>query len=213
MSDFIITAPLDPEEQKAISPDDALQRLKEGNERFVTGNRLPRDHGLELQATAAAQYPYAVILGCIDSRVPHEIIFDAGIGDLFSVRIAGNIVNEDVLGSIEFATAVAGSKLVVVLGHSNCGAVKGACDDVHLGHLTGLLAHVRPSVRDVTDVPGERSSANPEFVQAVADRNVERTTEEVATQSKVIRDLLNDGRVKVVGAMHDLSTGRVRFFE
>ena len=211
MSEPIITAPLDPEAQGAITPSAALQKLKSGNDRFIHGNRLPRDHSIELKATAGGQFPFAVVLGCIDSRVPHEIIFDAGIGDLFSVRIAGNVINNDVLGSIEFATAAAGAKLILVLGHTECGAVKGACDDVHLGHLTGLLSNIRPSVHAVKDIPGPRTSANPDFVQAVAERNVASTVRAIRERSSVVWDLIEAGKVKVVGAMHDLSTGRVRF--
>ncbi|MDP4982831.1 carbonic anhydrase family protein [Pseudoalteromonas tunicata] len=197
--------------QSAITPDQALKMLIDGNKRFVDGKMVERDLNKQVSATGAGQYPYATIIGCIDSRVPHELVFDAGIGDIFSARIAGNFVNTDILGSVEFATAVAGSKLIVVLGHTSCGAVKGACDNVELGNLTHTLSNIAPAIYATTDIPGVRNSKNKEFVQAVADKNVELTVQNILDRSPVIADLVKQGKVKVVGAMHDVATGQVTF--
>ena len=155
----------------------------------------------------------AVILGCIDSRVPHEIVFDKGVGDVFSARIAGNFVNTDILGSLEFATAVAGAKAIVVLGHTECGAVKGACDHVTLGNLTQTLSNIAPAVYAVTDIEGPRTSANKAFVQAVAHQNVEMTVQNILERSPVIETLVAEGKLIVIGAMHNVATGEVTFFE
>ncbi|RMH62998.1 MAG: carbonic anhydrase [Bacteroidetes bacterium] len=199
--------------QAAMTPADALQMLQAGNERFVNGQMLPRNYQDQVEATATGQYPFAVVLGCIDSRVPPEIVFDQGIGDIFAPRIAGNFVNTDILGSMEFATAVAGSKLIVVLGHSSCGAVKGACDHVELGNLTHTLANIAPAIYAVTDVAGERSSKNASYVEAVTHENVAMTVQNILDRSPVIKDLVDKGEVMVVGAMYDVATGRVTFME
>lgn len=202
------------ETQAALTPAEALQMLKDGNERFVSGTMLERDLMAQVAQTAQGQYPFAVVLGCIDSRVPPELVFDQGIGDLFAPRVAGNFENVDILGSMEFATAVAGSKVVVVLGHTSCGAVKGACDHVELGNLTGTLANIAPAVYAVSnDVPGPYTSANPTFVQAVAEENVHRTVRDVVERSPVMAGLIESGDLIVVGAMHDVATGEVTFYE
>jgi carbonic anhydrase len=202
------------ETQAALTPAEALEMLKEGNARFVSGAMLDRDYMAQVAQTAQGQFPFAVVLGCIDSRVPPEIVFDQGIGDLFAPRIAGNFENVDILGSMEFATAVAGSKVVVVLGHTSCGAVKGACDHVELGNLTGTLANIAPAVYAVRDdVPGPHTSANPTFVQAVAEENVERTVVDVLERSPVMAELVEAGDLIVVGAMHDVATGEVTFYD
>jgi carbonic anhydrase len=202
------------ESQAALTPMAALELLKEGNERFVSGQMLDRDYMAQVAQTAGGQYPFAVVLGCIDSRVPPELVFDQGIGDLFAPRIAGNFENTDILGSMEFATAVAGSKVVVVLGHTSCGAVKGACDNVELGNLTHTLAHIAPAVYAVRDdVPGPYTSSNPTFVQAVAEHNVERTVEDILERSSVMAGLVEAGDLIVVGAMHDVATGEVTFYD
>lgn len=198
--------------QAQMSPEQALDLLKAGNARFISGNMLNRDLHAQVAQTAKGQYPYAVVLGCIDSRVPPELVFDTGIGDIFSARVAGNFVNTDILGSMEFATAAAGSKLIVVLGHSHCGAVKGACDHVELGNLTHTLSNIAPAVYS-TQTSGERSSKNKGFVQAVADKNVSLTVANILDRSPVIKQLVDQGKVKVVGAMHDIETGKVQFFE
>ena len=209
-----LTAPLTAETQASLSPMDVLQLLKDGNQRFLNDQALERNFLSQVEATSTGQFPMAAILGCIDSRVPHEIIFDKGVGDVFSARVAGNFVNTDILGSLEFATAVAGSKVIVVLGHTECGAVKGACDNVVLGNLTSTLANIAPAVYAVGDlVPGERSSANKSFVQAVADENVMLTVQNMVDRSPVIRGLVQSGDLIVIGAMHDVATGLVTFYE
>jgi carbonic anhydrase len=174
---------------------------------------LKRDLPAQVTETATGQYPFAVVLGRIDSRVPPELVFDQGIGDIFSPRIAGNFVNIDILGSMEFATAVAGSKAIVVLGHTECGAVKGACDNVELGNLTQTLSNISPAVYSVKNIAGERSSKNAAFVDAVAHSNVRLTVDNIIERSAVIRDLVEKGELMVVGAMHDVATGEVTFLE
>ncbi len=199
--------------QQSMTPDDALAELRAGNNRFVDGQMQSRDLMAQVHETASGQYPFAVVLGCIDSRVPPEVIFDQGIGELFSPRIAGNFVNTDILGSMEFATKLAGSKLIVVLGHTSCGAVKGACDCAELGNLTDMLQNLKPAVDAVNDIPGEQNSSNAEYVQAVAECNVVQTVDEIPLRSPVIRELMEEGAVKVVGAMYDVASGQVRFLD
>ena len=212
--DYDPTVALTAETQAALTPEQVLMRLKDGNQRFLDGTAVERDFMGQVRQTAGGQYPMAAILGCIDSRVPHEIVFDKGVGDVFSARVAGNFVNTDILGSLEFATAVAGSKVIVVLGHTECGAVKGACDHVELGNLTSTLANIAPAVYAVGDlVPGERTSANKAYVQAVADENVEMTVQNIVNRSPVIRGLVESGDLIVIGAMHDVATGGVMFMD
>ena len=199
------------EKQDAITPELAIELLKAGNIRFVENTRINRDLGQQVLDTANGQYPFAVVLGCIDSRVPAEIIFDQGIGDLFIARVAGNFVNEDILGSLEFACKVAGAKAIVVLGHTNCGAVKGACDKVELGNLTHMLGNIMPAVNAITDVKENRNSSNVEFVQKVADKNVEFTIEKIKQDSSVLNDMYNNSEISIVGAMYNVSTGEVDF--
>jgi len=198
-------------EQAALTPALALEQLKQGNERFATGKPQVRDTLHDQRTTAAGQYPHAVILSCIDSRAPAEIVFDAGIGDLFNARIAGNIADTDLVGSMEFACAVSGSRLVVVMGHTSCGAVKGAIDKVELGNLTGLLDKIQPAVAAVQNVPGERNSKNTAFVEAVAEVNVRLTVQRIRELSPVLRDLESAGKIQIVGCLYDLKTGRVNF--
>jgi carbonic anhydrase len=202
--------PLTQQARDALTPDQVLGKLKAGNVRFLEGRRRQRDFLAEQRATAAGQYPSAVILGCIDSRGPAELVFDLGIGDVFNCRVAGNIQNPDILGSMEFATKVSGAKLVLVLGHSACGAVKGAISDAQLGNLTQLLAKIRPVV-EATAYTGDRTAANAQFVDAVARRNVELTIAGVRKESPTLADLEKQGAVKIAGAFHDLSTGKVEF--
>ena len=199
--------------QDAIKPQDALQMLKEGNARFCQNLRADRDLLQQVNATAEGQWPFAAIVSCIDSRASVELIFDQGIGDVFSARIAGNFVNDDILGSLEFACAVAGAKLVVVLGHSACGAIKGACDHVELGNLTQMLAKIAPAVDAVApDYDAEaRNSSNGEFVERVAHENVAQTVAAIAERSAVLRDLKDNGNIDIVGGMYDISNGRVTF--
>lgn len=195
-----------------LSPADALQLLREGNERFCSDALLPRAYDHEIAATAAAQYPFAAVLTCIDSRIPVETIFDQSIGDLFVGRVAGNYVDDGMLGGLEFTTVVAGAKLVVVMGHRSCGAVRAACDGVTMGYITHTLSYLAPALARVTTV-GERSSANADFVQAVAEANVHVNVEKVLERSATIRDLAAAGDVLVLGAMYDLTTGRVLFYD
>jgi len=199
--------------QSALTPGDALNLLKEGNERFLSGEMINRDLPAQVEATASGQFPHSVVLSCIDSRVPPELVFDQGLGDIFSPRVAGNFVDEELLGSMEFAAAVAGSKVIVVLGHTECGAVKGACDDVKRGNLTATLANIRPAVEAVSGIPGERNSKNKAFVDAVAHQNVKMTVDNILDRSLVLRELVDKGRLMVVGAMYDVATGKVTFMD
>ena len=208
-----LTAALTAETQASLTPTRVIQLLKDGNQRFLAGEALERNFLDQVRNTAEGQYPMAAILGCIDSRVPHEIVFDKGVGDVFSLRVAGNFVNTDMLGSLEFAAAVAGSKVIVVLGHTECGAVKGACDNVELGNLTSTLSNIAPAVYRVEDVEGERTSKNKDFVQAVAHENVEITVQNIVDRSPVLRGLVESGDLIVIGAMHDVTSGEVTFFE
>jgi len=198
-------------EQAALTPARALELLRVGNERFVSGKTQPRDMLQDQRTTAGGQYPHAVILSCIDSRAPAEVIFDSGLGDIFNARIAGNIADADLAGSMEFACKVAGAKLVLVMGHTSCGAIKGACDHVELGNLTGLLKKIEPAVDSVHGVPGERNSKNKEFVEAVSKANVELTVERIRELSPILRDMEKAGEIQIVGSIYDLDTGKVRF--
>ena len=201
--------------QASVTPRQALQYLQEGNARFMNNLRVSRDLLQQANDTREGQWPFATILSCIDSRTSAELIFDQGLGDVFSIRIAGNIVNTDILGSMEFACKVAGSKLVVVLGHSSCGAVKGACDHVELGNLTELLSKLQPAVyaeRTVKD-PDERHGKNRAFVENVARINVRRSVRAIIERSNVLEHLVADGKIGVVGGMHDLETGNVEFYD
>ncbi|WP_425234969.1 carbonic anhydrase family protein [Ulvibacterium sp.] len=201
------------ETQSAISPDSAISLLREGNKRFLENKKANRDLLEQVRDTASGQYPFATILSCIDSRVSAELIFDQGVGDIFSARVAGNIVNEDVLGSIEFACKLAGTKVVVILGHTACGAVKGACDDAKMGNLTILLNKIKPAVKAVTE-PAEadlRSSKNLGFVNEVAEKNVQLTLENTRRMSPILREMEENGEIKIVGAMYDVLNGKVTF--
>ena len=197
--------------QAAITPQKALQMLKDGNSRFVQGNMLKRNLMQQAKATGGGQFPFATIVGCMDSRVSNELIFDQGIGDIFSARVAGNFVNDDILGSLEFGSAAAGSRLIVVLGHTECGAVKGACDDVVLGNLTQTLANIKPAVAAVSGYDANRTSKNSKFVQAVADKNVVLTVERIRERSPILLDMVKKGQLALVGAMYDVHTGKVTF--
>lgn len=201
------------QQQATITPADALQRLAEGNRRFVDGRSVGYDYVAQREASAKGQYPFAVILGCLDSRVAPEIVFDQGIGDLFVARVAGNYAPADIIGSTEFGTKVAGAVLVMVVGHSECGAIKGACDGVELGNLTTVIQALRPAVDDVKGVDGQRHSKNGRFVQAVAEANVRRTVRTLRQESEILRELEDSGQVKLVGAMHDIATGEVKVLD
>jgi carbonic anhydrase len=195
-----------------LTADDILALMKKGNQRFRAGRESPHNYLAQQKATVRGQYPAAVILSCIDSRAPAETIMDLGIGDCFNARVAGNIANDDILGSMEFACKVAGAKVVLVMGHTACGAIKGAIDGVQLGNLTGLLDKIRPAV-EATQYAGERSAKNPAFVDAVARRNVELTTAEIRRRSLVLADLEASRAARIVGAMYNLDTELVQFFD
>jgi carbonic anhydrase len=195
--------------QAAVTPRVALQNLKDGNTRFVAGHGIHCDLMAQVRATASGQAPFAAIVGCIDSRVPPEFVFDQRIGDIFVARVAGNFVNTDIIGSLEFATRLAGAKAIVVLGHTDCGAVKGAVDDVKLGMLTATLANIRPAVTKVAKLKGPHTSKDAQFVQAVADQNAKDAAAGLISESAVLKDLVSAGQLTVVAAMHDLATGVV----
>jgi len=200
------------ESQAAITPKEALAMLKEGNARFVAGRPNARNLPAKVRATASGQYPFAVILSCLDSRQPVELIFDQCIGDVFNARVAGNVLNDDILGSLEFACKVSGARLILVLGHSNCGAVKGAIDRVELGHLTGLLDRIKPAIAAVPADVQPRDSKNAEFVQKVADANVHLVMQQIRQRSPILREMLDQHQIGLVGGMYDLATGQVSFF-
>jgi len=201
---------LDQLAQQALTPSTALEILKNGNNRFVNNLKANRNLLEQANETVAGQFPFAIILSCIDSRTSAELIFDQGLGDVFSVRIAGNIANDDILGSMEFACKLAGSKLIVVLGHSHCGAIKGACNDAKLEHLTGLLDKIKPSVELVRSEDNELEDH--ELVQRVAESNVEATVSQIMGTSKVLKEMLDNGEIGIVGGMYDIESGHVRFF-
>ena len=203
------------ETQASITPDSAMQLLKEGNTRFQEKTKVNRDLMEQVKDTSQGQYPYATILSCIDSRVSSELIFDQGIGDIFSARIAGNFVNDDILGSMEFACKLAGTKLILVLGHTACGAVKGACDDAKLGKLTGMLSKIKPAVNAVSSPQDAslRNSSNIDFVNEVAKKNVELTMDKIVEGSQVLAEMQSKGEIKIVGGMYDIHSGVVRFYD
>jgi carbonic anhydrase len=201
------------EMQNAITPNMALDLLKEGNRRFVNNLKINRNLLQQANDTSDGQHPFAVILSCIDSRTSAELIFDQGLGDVFSVRIAGNIVNDDILGSMEFGCKVAGAKIIVVLGHTKCGAVKGACDNVSLGNLTGLIAKIKPAVDQEVETKEKRNSSNSTFVENVAELNVSLSVKNILLKSAIISEMVKNEEITIVGGVHDISTGEVKFFE
>ncbi len=201
------------EMQSAITPAMALDLLKSGNKRFIDNIKVNRNLLQQANETSDGQHPFAVILSCIDSRTSAELIFDQGLGDVFSVRIAGNIINEDILGSMEFGCKVAGAKIIVVLGHSKCGAVKGACDHVEMGNLTALLTKIQPAVFDEKTVTENRTSSNDEFVEKVSMINVKRTVEAIMQRSPILKEMLEKGECGIVGGNHNITTGEVKFYD
>lgn len=202
------------ETQATMTPEKALDFLKEGNIRFQSNLKANRNLLEQVNDTSDGQFPFATILSCIDSRVSAELVFDQGLGDIFSVRIAGNFVNEDILGSMEFACKLAGTKVIVVLGHTACGAIKGACDDAKLGNLTALISKIKPAVNAVTEPTDSslRNSKNIDFVNTVAEKNVYMTIENIKEQSPVLKELEDEGTIKIVGAMYDINDGSVTFY-
>jgi carbonic anhydrase len=199
--------------QEKITPSMGLELLKQGNKRFVENLKVNRNLLEQVNMTSDGQWPFAVVLSCIDSRTSAELIFDQGLGDIFSIRIAGNIINEDILGSMEFACKIAGSKFILVLGHHKCGAIKGACDQVKLGHLSTLLSKIEPAIQGETMTHTDRNSGNAEFVENVARINVIRSVEEILNRSTILREMVNAGKIGIGGAMYDVATGEVAFYE
>ncbi len=202
------------ETQAALTPDMALALLKEGNQRFLKNKKADRDLLEQVADTKGGQYPFATVLHCIDSRVSAELLFDQGVGDVFSIRIAGNFVNEDILGSMEFACKLAGTKVLVVLGHTSCGAVKGACDHVEMGNLTHLINKIAPAVSAVKEPADDtqRNSKNLDFVNAVAKENVIQTIENIRTKSPILKEMEDQGAIKIVGGMYEIADGSVTFY-
>jgi len=204
---------LSKEMRDSLTPEMALEILKKGNDRFVNNLKSNRNLLQQANETSDGQYPFAVILSCIDSRTSAELIFDQGLGDVFSVRIAGNIINEDILGSMEFGCKVAGAKIIVVLGHTKCGAVRGACDHVEMGNLTALLTKIRPAVEDENTVTENRNSNNGDFVEKVANINVKRTVRAIVERSPILKDMVDKQVIEIIGGTHDITTGIVSFHE
>ncbi|WP_417387069.1 carbonic anhydrase family protein [Gimesia sp.] len=209
----LVNRVLTQEEQAKLTPDEVLTMLKEGNQRFVAGTLTARDHSKLVREAALGQYPKAVILSCLDSRVPVEDVFDRGIGDIFVARVAGNFENTDILGSMEFACKVAGSKLVFVLGHESCGAVNGAIDGVELGNITAMLANIKPAVDHFKDYKGEKTSQNPEFVKMVIAQNVLGTIDRIRINSPILKEMEKQGEIKIVGGIYNMQTGEVDLLE
>ncbi len=207
-----LASPPTKEMQASMTPESALEALDSGNARFVAGHPLHRDTAADVKATASGQYPFAVVLSCLDSRQPIEIVLDQGIGDIFSARVAGNALNDDILGSMEFACKVSGAKLIAVIGHSNCGAIKGAIDDVDLGNLTGLLTKIKPAMDAVPADVSPRTSKNQAFVDQVSEANVRLVMRQIRERSPTLREMLDEHEIGLVGGMYDLETGKVRFF-
>lgn len=200
-------------DQHNITPDQALDLLRKGNQRFIQNLRFNRNLLQQVNETADGQYPFAAILSCIDSRTPAELIFDQGLGDIFSIRIAGNIVNEDIIGSLEFACKVAGSKLIVVLGHTNCGAVKGACDEAQLGYLTQLLEKIKPAINLEKSFKDNRNGNNLAYVNEVAIINISNSIQNIINKSSIIKELMDQGAIKIIGGLYDVASGAVLFFD
>lgn len=201
------------ETQNGLTPALALDILKEGNLRFVNNIKAHRNLLEQVNETSSGQFPFAAILSCIDSRTSAELIFDQGLGDIFSIRIAGNILNDDILGSMEFACKIAGSKLIVVLGHTKCGAIEGACNNIELGHVTTLLNKVKPAIAVETETKTDRTGKNKTFVDNVTKNNITLTVQQIKEQSPLLREMEQTGEIKIIGGLYDLETGIVKFYE
>lgn len=201
------------EEQAALTPDDVIKSLKEGNERFVDNNVTARDHSAMVRMAALGQYPKAVVLSCIDSRIPVEDVFDRGIGDLFVGRVAGNFVNTDLLGSMEFGCRVMGAKLILVLGHESCGAITSAIDDVKLGNITSMLENIKPAIAASQDFPGDKSSKNKDYVMYVLKNNVLNAIKMIKEKSQILKEMADKGEIKIAGAYYNINTGAVTFLD
>lgn len=199
-------------EREALDPQLALKLLEEGNHRFVNNMKINRNLLQQANETAEGQFPFAIILSCIDSRTSVELIFDQGIGDVFNARIAGSIINEDILGSLEFACKIAGAKIIVVLGHSKCGAIRGACDNVAMGNLTALLSKIQPAIRDEKTILENRTSENSDFVEKVTQINVRKTVDGILQRSSILKELIDQGKCGIISGNHDITTGKVSFY-
>ncbi len=199
------------EQQAKLTPDAVIKSLKDGNRAFVNNDLTARDHTAQVRKAVAGQYPKAVVLSCVDSRVPVEDVFDKGIGDIFVARVAGNFINEDILGSMEFGCKVAGSKVILVLGHEHCGAVQAAVDDVQMGNITAMLKKIRPAVEMMTDYEGDKTSKNPEFVHKVCEQNVRNNIAGVRQYSPILKEMEDNGEIKIIGGIYDMGTGEVEF--
>ncbi|MEI6523662.1 MAG: carbonic anhydrase family protein [Bacteroidota bacterium] len=201
-------------EQESLKPEQVLQEFIDGNQRFNTGNVTQREHSKEIRkVVTGGQFPKAIVLSCVDSRVPVEDVFDQGLGDVFVGRVAGNFVNTDLLGSMEFACKVAGAKLIIVMGHQHCGAIKGAIDDVHLGNLTSMLANIKPAVKMSQNYEGEKSTKNDDYVKTVNKNNIRHALSNIRTKSEILREMENNGEIKIVGAYYSLLTGKLEFVD
>ena len=198
-------------QQSQLTANEVINVLKEGNQRFLNGDLTARDHSAQVRKSAVGQFPKAVVLSCLDSRIPVEDVFDRGIGDIFVARVAGNFVNEDILGSMEFGCKVAGAKAILVMGHEHCGAIKAAVDNVQLGNITAMLSKIRPAVEMSADYTGEKTSKNPEFVHLVCENNVKNTINEIRTRSTILKEMEDKGEIKIVGAVYDMDSGKVTF--
>ncbi len=209
----LLTTVLTKEEQQALTPEGVLQELKEGNARFLSGKTIQRNQTEQVRKSASGQFPKAVVLSCVDSRVPVEEVLDQGIGDLFVGRVAGNFINEDLLGSMEFACKVAGAKLIMVMGHQHCGAIKGAIDEVKLGNLTTLLAKIKPAIAKSQDFKGEKNSENEAFVQDVCKNNIAIALNQIRTKSPILKEMEDKGEIKIVGAYYRVTDGTLEFVE
>lgn len=201
------------EMQAAITPQQAFDLLKKGNERFINNLKANRNLLQQVNETSDGQHPFAVILSCIDSRTSAELLFDQGLGDIFSIRIAGNILNDDIIGSMEFACKLAGAKIIVVLGHTKCGAIKGACDHAKLGSLTTLLDKIKPAIECENTIKENRNSSNSEFVEKVSELNVKLTVDAITERSPILKDMIQNGSVSLVGGMYDVGSGLVTFYD
>ena len=209
----VVTHVMTKEEQAKLTPDQVLQEFIDGNKRFQSGVTTTRDHTEQVRKSASGQFPKAVVLSCLDSRVPVEDVFDQGLGDIFVGRVAGNFVNEDLLGSMEFACKVAGAKLILVMGHQHCGAVKGAIDDVKLGNITAMLAKIKPAVKMSQDFSGEKTSKNDEFVKHVSENNVKYALQQIREKSPILKEMEDKGEIKIVGAFYRLTDGTLEFIK
>ncbi len=209
----LVNRVLTAEEQAALTPDEVLRMLREGNQRFVSGTVTSRDHSAQVRHAAEGQFPKAVILSCVDSRVPVEDVFDRGIGDVFVARIAGNFENTDILGSMEFATKVSGAKVVLVMGHKDCGAVKAAIDGAELGNITEMLTNIQPAVDSLSGYDGDKTGSNSEFVQMVTKKNVQLTMADIRERSPILKEMEAKGKIRVVGALYDMKTGKIEFLD